>query len=350
MENTKNMILSNNLTGSLYVEEILMKTIICKLSLVRVNVELLGNLTLFDINKFSENFFANLLSIIRGTKYVNLNFEKKNTKAIDIIDRINKVVIQVTSDNSSAKVEDTVKKFKETKYATDNYELQMLIISKTKNFQKKYDIKILFLEDLIEEIENIKEISKKREICTFLDENINLQISPQIIDITDCNIPTRPKNIMKFYETFDIAMDHKGHKIDLEIINKYINKLCNVDYETRIFLSLIANLMYKFTNYKKIVTQTSATSLKWLNTNILENSIPYWGNRGMSRVLEDMDKLELIIYDHSYIGPEASVAFRGYDKWTSLVYDLIVFSKTNKIDIKDFFEKLDFSSLAKNDN
>jgi hypothetical protein len=66
----------------------------------------------FDVNLFAEDFYAELLNLIYPEwKLINLNRIIKNHPAIDLGGEASKVGIQVTSDNSKDKVQDTLDKF-----------------------------------------------------------------------------------------------------------------------------------------------------------------------------------------------------------------------------------------------
>ncbi len=67
---------------------------------------------LTDINTLSEDFFCKLLNVIFNIKLVNLNLTiKKNYPALDLGDKSKKLCFQVTSDDTSNKIKDTISIF-----------------------------------------------------------------------------------------------------------------------------------------------------------------------------------------------------------------------------------------------
>lgn len=64
-----------------------------------------GSINLHDSNVLSEDVFKAILTITYGLKLQNANLIKQNIKAIDLIDCSSKTIIQVSSDNSKAKVQ-----------------------------------------------------------------------------------------------------------------------------------------------------------------------------------------------------------------------------------------------------
>ncbi|MGN6294794.1 MAG: SMEK domain-containing protein [Chitinophagaceae bacterium] len=89
----------------------------------------------FDINKISENFIIPIFKLAYGWDLLNLNDEKKNAKALDLIDNKRKIGIQVTSDTSNAKIKETLKKFVSSEYEkrVNKVYMYFLKLKQTKN-------------------------------------------------------------------------------------------------------------------------------------------------------------------------------------------------------------------------
>ena len=87
------------------------KTVTRWLSVLCSEVALRNSLNLQDINVIAENFYRDLLNLLYGYRLKNANHEKQNVASIDLVDDENRLAIQVTSDNSSAKVHDTIHGF-----------------------------------------------------------------------------------------------------------------------------------------------------------------------------------------------------------------------------------------------
>ncbi|MFZ2038854.1 MAG: ABC-three component system protein [Minisyncoccia bacterium] len=67
-----------------------------------------NKLSLTDDDKWSEDFFKDLLNKIYGYQLVNLNTKEQNYAGIDLGDSINHICVQVTASNSSQKIKDTL--------------------------------------------------------------------------------------------------------------------------------------------------------------------------------------------------------------------------------------------------
>jgi len=74
-------------------------------------VQLLNALNCTDINIHSENLIRDLLNLLYGYSLVNRNVARQNASAIDLLDSTNRVAVQVTSDTSMRKLQDTANAF-----------------------------------------------------------------------------------------------------------------------------------------------------------------------------------------------------------------------------------------------
>jgi hypothetical protein len=72
-----------------YIEE--------KITILASRIENRGKINLLDLNIYSETFFADLLNVLFDYQLVNLNIIKQNVEGIDLVDKKNKVIAQVSS-------------------------------------------------------------------------------------------------------------------------------------------------------------------------------------------------------------------------------------------------------------
>lgn len=84
--------------------------IIDELSNISNEVETRCKLGLTDLNRFLEDFFKDILNILLNSSLRNLNEDRSNFPGIDLGDEKAKIAFQVTSEKSSAKVNDTLKR------------------------------------------------------------------------------------------------------------------------------------------------------------------------------------------------------------------------------------------------
>jgi hypothetical protein len=81
-----------------------------RLSWLVTRIELRGGLNILDLNIHSENFYPQLLKLIFGWDLVNLNTTVQNAPAIDLIDRKNRLIAQVSSTGTRRKINSTLGK------------------------------------------------------------------------------------------------------------------------------------------------------------------------------------------------------------------------------------------------
>lgn len=67
-----------------------------------------NSLCLNDDNRFCENVYMDILNALNDWELVNANVEKKNAKAIDLIDRKRRILVQVSSRKDKSKIRRTL--------------------------------------------------------------------------------------------------------------------------------------------------------------------------------------------------------------------------------------------------
>lgn len=115
--------------------EFLLKTISNEFARWQVQIENLNFLSLYDANIFSEHTLCELLNIVFDYKLVNANLISTNFPAVDLVDKTNKIAIQVTSTSQKNKIQTTLSKFSEKKLHLEYDEIFIIILGKK---QKKY--------------------------------------------------------------------------------------------------------------------------------------------------------------------------------------------------------------------
>lgn len=80
------------------------------LASLQQTVEFRTVLGLTDLNKACEDFFSQILSITYGLQLENTNKDKPNFKGIDLVDKKQKTIVQVTSRNDLEKINESLQK------------------------------------------------------------------------------------------------------------------------------------------------------------------------------------------------------------------------------------------------
>lgn len=120
-------------------------------------IKLNNKLNLNDINIHKEFEFMQILNLLYSYNLQSTNAQKSNYPAIDLIDNVNEIAIQVTSNTSIKKIKETLEKIKRTDF--QNYKIIFLylcdeISSNTRNKIKEFDCECLCFIDLIREFQN----------------------------------------------------------------------------------------------------------------------------------------------------------------------------------------------------
>lgn len=98
------------------------------LNILSTRIESRSRLNILDINGHSENFYQYLLNEIYGWKLENENLNIQNVESIDLIDKNNKYIVQVSSVATKSKIENSLSKDSIKKYK--DYTFKFISISK----------------------------------------------------------------------------------------------------------------------------------------------------------------------------------------------------------------------------
>lgn len=99
-------------------------------------VKILNSNSEFSINIHAENVLINILNVIYGCDFENVNYsENKNYDSIDLRDKSNKMSVQVTATSGITKIKNTLEKYIENKHHEVYDEIKVLVLT---GRQKKY--------------------------------------------------------------------------------------------------------------------------------------------------------------------------------------------------------------------
>ncbi|MBS5832909.1 ABC-three component system protein [Ureaplasma parvum] len=160
-----------------------------KISVLSTRIKLKSKLNLLDLNIHSENFFAQLCNIIFDLKFVNANTLQHNIEGIDLIDKENKVIAQVSSTCNKKKIEDSLNKNIYKDYRDYKYKFISIAIDAPKNmnnqiYNNPYSLEFEPKNDIWDSTKLLRKIkdmdlAKLRKLYEFvrneLGEDINLK-------------------------------------------------------------------------------------------------------------------------------------------------------------------------------
>ena len=201
-------------------KEVYLKTIAENLALLSREVSILNAVNLYDINIIAEDFFPGLLNLIYGYELKNANHLEKNAPAIDLIDRKNRIAVQVTSDNSSTKIRHTIAEFNKNQAYHLYDRLVVLILTQKKKYSSDFDTQGLFSFEKTRDIWDVEKLIKDiRELETVQIKKISDYLSEEL-----CN---------KYYSVRETQAGEVDTIIDLiEYISQH--RKVNKDRETTV--------------------------------------------------------------------------------------------------------------------
>jgi len=193
--------------------------IIDRLSILSTEVTLRGTLNLLDVNVISEHLYNDILNIIYGWKLENANFSSQNIKAIDLIDNVNKIVVQVSSDNSKKKIQDSLDKLDSAKY--NGYSFKFVSIAKkADNLKKnKFIVPTDIFFDAEEDIYDIKRIIRNAQALdadtiACLAEYLNKNIAAATCQKIRPSVITYVINCLSDIDLSEAGLDHDFKQFD----------------------------------------------------------------------------------------------------------------------------------------
>lgn len=274
----------------------------------------------FDINKFCEDLFCELLNKIYGFNLENLNRTKgRNYPAVDLGDYSSKVSYQVTSTNTSDKIKKTLEKVEKYKLYKEFSNIYILILGKKGDYTSKHlteptykfkfsiDSNILDIFDLSEYIADNKSIDEMKKICDYLEANIskyevdnkkNKKIKRKDkLELTD-------EIVEKLLEKCNLNLEFDVSEEDVENLLKKIRK-CNeleksildnilVEYDSNCNDSI--NLIDIFNEYVELDSNDYLVSIKNLmDKNFIEDKQYYTYADEINYIDDEIEKVKIRI-------------------------------------------------------
>jgi hypothetical protein len=317
-------------------------------------------LGLTDLNIYLENFFKEILNKILKLNLTNLNAERCNEPGIDLGDKIIKIAFQVTSQKTSAKINETISTIIESKIA-DYEQFHILIIGRR---QKKYSLKHEHCEQISFHEGNIWDINKICKIIIDLSidvlQSLHSYIKQEVarikieLEIPDPegNYPTSvsdyvesiPKPFMsdfKVYHSFH-KTKHPEWKLTLKDVEtdfaKFCSELIKLPRITREFYSFL--LERRDEGFPEIIG--SGPFFKF-NHDRLRRICRYPDIDGEVRLLNQHGFIDINEPDDHFESPYLRIFALGNSDY--FLYDFVDFVEETEVSLKSPIGLLDFSSF-----
>lgn len=329
---------------------ILIGKIVDDIATLKYQIDLRNKLGQFDLTKFCEDFFKEVFNITYNYNLVNLNKTRSNNPGLDLGDDKKGIAIQVTSQNTKAKIEATFLAItpEQKKIYTDNY---VFIIG---NKQGSYSIKKAFLKkhcfslnkniidlnSLLRDIVLLDIDQLEMLYSLFLKEFRQVKVELEPVDskgnfessyynIIEKKPSSPPKNGHKFLDPKD-----KYYPKEFEKILSIYDHLALVPRVTREILSIIIDRgkyepTYQIPSRFGIIPQTLEKILKISQAELLTEI----------NILEDAG---LVSIDEGEVG-ERTVHYLVISP--ILLNELFNWVKDEKLSIRTMLNTMDFSIL-----
>ncbi|MDM5140437.1 SMEK domain-containing protein [Aeromonas bestiarum] len=216
------------------------------LSILRYIFKSKGKRGLFDINKQAESFFCEILNSTYQWRLENLNNSKSNYPAIDLGDRDNRICVQITSENTSSKIHETIAKFIKHDLHKEYSRLIIFVLTDIKNYTTEFDTQdkfnfdkssdIIDVDMLLNDIEDLANdtISKIHGFVTSELSQLRSLLADKnsLLSKVDSTTVTFPDNITKFleYHNFDKS-DYTDEYKGIRTLSEQINNLTKASRE-----------------------------------------------------------------------------------------------------------------------
>jgi hypothetical protein len=285
-----------------YIEE--------KLNLLALRIESNGRLNHLGLHNQSENFYAYFLNELYGWNLRNLNPEKQNVEAIDLVDDINKYYIQVSSTSTKPKIENSLEKNSLKSY--QGYTFKFISISKdtdklrNKIYKNPHNIIFSPADDIIDKHSilnyiNSLDIDKQKAIYVFIKKELG-DIEVDLLHL-DSNLAA----IIGVLSKENLAASN-SNKIPFDIENKiFHNELKLMANDIRYYGSYYQKLEGIYAVFDKEGQNKSISVLQYIRRLYIKSRVKFKEEDGDSiflQVVEDTKKAILKSANHNPIPVE----------------------------------------------
>lgn len=173
-----------------------------------------SKLNLQDINIHAEQFYCGVLNKVYGYQLENINVTDPNADTIDLGDKVKRIAIQVTSNDSKAKIVETVKAFNDKGLYKD-YDVLKILVIKDKTPRKgvltESNVTFDMENDVIDVNTIIRTISSKSDL-TYIRE-VRTLLYDELASKYYTKRHTKPNEVNTFLRLITILSDDANHQI-----------------------------------------------------------------------------------------------------------------------------------------
>jgi len=277
--------------------------IVDDLAILKSQIETRNKLGQFDLTKFCEDFFREILNIAYKLNLQNLNTTRSNFPGIDLGDKKKRIAYQITSEKQSSKINDTLSSLNED--FLKSYDIiYIFIIGETqtsytidKKLVKKYsfnwteniiDINGILKQIIVQDIQELKILfdlfkSEFRQVRIELEPtDENGSFASSYFNHIEFKPSSPPKNGILYLG----KSTEKGYQQSLFELKELYNQLALVPRVTREILAIIVD-RGKFYSYKYRIIPEVIEKLLGINKKDMLIEIHILQNEGLVYLDED---------------------------------------------------------------
>ena len=218
------------------------------------------------MNSEAEDLFCGLLNLIYNYNLINMNYENPNMPSIDLGDELQRVAVQVTSQNERKKIKESVEKFIRHKLNYTYDKLIVLIVGYIRNF-RKFDesfLEVIGIDEIGLAIQRL-DPERKVKILKYL-----RSYYPHFKSCTnEGDIKIKKGEYASFLQSFFYEEDRKTMK---HYINDFAERLSQFDSRTRklIYTMIKRSVQKKYDNEIWFSYYEIKKDLGWKNKQLVQ--------------------------------------------------------------------------------
>ena len=277
--------------------------IVDDLAILKSQIETRNKLGQFDLTKFCEDFFREILNIAYKLNLQNLNTTRSNFPGIDLGDKKKRIAYQITSEKQSSKINDTLSSLnedflksydiiyifiigeKQTSYTIDKKLVKKYSFNWTENI---IDINGILKQIIVQDIQELKILfdlfkSEFRQVRIELEPtDENGSFASSYFNHIEFKPSSPPKNGILYLG----KSTEKGYQQSLFELKELYNQLALVPRVTREILAIIVD-RGKFYSYKYRIIPEVIEKLLGINKKDMLIEIHILQNEGLVYLDED---------------------------------------------------------------
>lgn len=223
------------------------------LAVLAYRVERRGKLNILDLHLHSENFYRDFLNLLYGWNLENQNTVNQNVEAIDLIDDVNKIIIQVSATSTKHKVESALTKDSMVAYSGWSFKFISIARSanslRSKTFKNPHGLKffpssdILDIDSLVREVFGLK-VDKLQNVEVFIRKELGNDVASAAIESDLTRIITMLAQVD--WSTFDDIKVSNEFQIETKISHNDLIKSQAIIKEYNIWQNSVRRIYAAF--------------------------------------------------------------------------------------------------------